>query len=133
MSHRAHQARAWLARTGRQRRRLRCDAADGAAADAGCLGLHWRWRGVAIFTTARTPGILRISASFLIAISSPVNECAVLMAALSMPGTTMSMPKIALPLHFAGVSKRASGLPMSRNRLLSLSGGVALRGSWAAA
>ncbi len=67
----------------------------------------------AIFTTARTPAILRISASFLIAVSSPLKEGAVLMAALSMPGTTTSIPKIALPLHLAGVSKRASGFPIS--------------------
>ena len=44
------------------------------------------------FTTARTPGILRISASLLIATTCPVKEGAVLMAALSMPGTTTSMP-----------------------------------------
>ena len=67
----------------------------------------------ASFTTARTPGILRISASFLMAVTSPVKERAVLMAALSMPGTTTSIPKIALPLHLAGVSNRASGFPIS--------------------
>ncbi|MBV8109788.1 MAG: hypothetical protein JO012_08475 [Hyphomicrobiales bacterium] len=39
------------------------------------------------------------------------------------------MPKIALPLHLAGVSKRATGLPMRRNWLRCLSGGVALSGA----
>ena len=65
------------------------------------------------FTTARTPGIARISASFLMATTCPVKERAVLMAAFSIPGTTTSMPKTALPLHFAGVSRRATGLPIS--------------------
>jgi hypothetical protein len=46
------------------------------------------------------------------AVTCPLKERAALMAALSMPGTTTSMPKIALPLHFPGVSKRATGLPM---------------------
>ena len=44
------------------------------------------------FTTARTPGIFRMSASFLIAITWPVKDGAVMMAALSMPGTMTSMP-----------------------------------------
>jgi hypothetical protein len=43
------------------------------------------------------------------------------------------MPKIALPLHFPGVSKRATGLPMRWNWLRCLSGGAALSGSLAAA
>src|SRR5262249_56409470 len=58
------------------------------------------------------PGHLRISASLLMAVTCPVNDRAVFMAALRHPGTTTSMPKTALPLHLAGVSKRASGLPM---------------------
>ena len=65
--------------------------------------------------------------------SEPVKDGAERMAPYSMPGTTTSMPKTAVPVHFATVSRRASGLPISVNSARSLSGGDAASGSLAAA
>ena len=62
----------------------------------------------------------------------------ILIAANGQVTLGLSQPEVgqgsytALPLHLAGVSSRATGLPIRRNRFRSFNGGAALSGSLAA-
>ena len=67
-------------------------------------------------TTARTPGSFRISASLRMVVSEPVKDGAERMAPYSMPGTTTSMPKTAVPVHLATRVETGERLADQRER-----------------
>src|SRR5215813_5437624 len=79
-----------------------------------------------------TPGwLLIVSAGYCAGF--PPGQGERLSAALSIPGTTTSIPNLAEPSVFAGRSNRGMGRPSSTNSLCALSLGAAGPGSLAAA